>query len=193
MLLGCSRRGRSQPAIRVPGLTCQRTIPRSIPPTTAIIPGGPVWSPLGGCSGACFSAGCGYTDWIQSTYTISSAGSYQFAFGVTNFLDTIFDSGLAPGTGAIGIPATCNAVEPSPVPACLAFTGRWWPTRLVAAASENRLSFRTTHTSFAAASDCRTIAIWKYTPYLSPRCCGLRVRCCERTRPRSVSRSLHRS
>jgi len=41
--------------------------------------------------------------------------------------------------------------------------GQRWPSRLVATAAENRLSFRrrNPHTSFAAASDCRTIAdLW---------------------------------
>jgi hypothetical protein len=57
------------------------------PATSAIIPGGPTWSALGGYSGACWSAGCGYTGWIQSTYALT--------FGVTNFTDTIYDSGLA--------------------------------------------------------------------------------------------------
>ena len=39
------------------------------------------------------------------------------------------------------------------------------PSRLVATAEENRLSIkRNLYTSFAAASDCRTIAIYEYTP-----------------------------
>jgi hypothetical protein len=42
--------------------------------------------------------------------------------------------------------------------------GGRWPSRLVATAAENRLSFRRNpHTSFAAVSDCRTIAIYDYT------------------------------
>jgi hypothetical protein len=45
-----------------------------------------------------------------------------------------------------------------------ALNGERWSSRLVATASENRLSFRrNSHTSFAAASDCRTIAIYEYT------------------------------
>jgi hypothetical protein len=40
-----------------------------------------------------------------------------------------------------------------------------WPSRLVATAAENRLSFeRNPLTSFAAVSDCRTIAIYEYAP-----------------------------
>jgi hypothetical protein len=48
--------------------------------------------------------------------------------------------------------------------------GERWPSRLVATAEEDRLSFRRNpHTSFAAASDCRTIAIYEYTPKTPPR------------------------
>jgi len=87
------------------------------PPTTAIIPGGPVWSPLGSDSGRCFDVGCGFTGWIQSDFTISSAGSYQLAFGVTNFIDNIFDSGLAfDGVTVAGIPI-------GPVPGPIAGAG----------------------------------------------------------------------
>jgi hypothetical protein len=90
------------------------------PPTTAIIPGGPVWSPLGGSSGACFNGpgqGCGFTDWIQSNFTIGSAGSYQLAFGVTNFIDQLFDSGLAfDGVTVAGVPI-------NPVPGPIAGAG----------------------------------------------------------------------
>jgi hypothetical protein len=43
--------------------------------------------------------------------------------------------------------------------------GERWFSRLVATAEEDRLSFRRNpHTSFAAASDCRTIAIYEYAP-----------------------------
>ena len=76
-----------------------------VPPTSAIIPGGPLWSKLGSWSGQCYDAGCGYTGWIQSTYGISTAGSYKVVFGVTNWSDTAYDSGLAfDGLQAGGIP-----------------------------------------------------------------------------------------
>jgi hypothetical protein len=65
------------------------------PAGTPIIPGAPSWSPLGEDSGKCFDAGCGSTGWIRSNYTIADAGSYVLTFGVTNFLDQIYDSGLA--------------------------------------------------------------------------------------------------
>jgi hypothetical protein len=84
------------------------------PASTAIIPGGPAWSALGGTSGACFFAGCGYTGWIESDYTIASAGNYSLAFGVTNWSDTNYDSGLAfDGVTVAGVPVTGAVPEPS--------------------------------------------------------------------------------
>src|SRR5262249_56515614 len=44
--------------------------------------------------------------------------------------------------------------------------GQRWPSRLVATAAEDRLNIRRNpHTSFAAVSDCRTIAIYEYTAF----------------------------
>src|SRR5690606_37557102 len=65
------------------------------PLTSPIIGGGPVWAALGGDSGYCYSSGCGYTGWISATYAIQTAGNYKVRFGVTNFNDSIVDSGLA--------------------------------------------------------------------------------------------------
>jgi hypothetical protein len=42
--------------------------------------------------------------------------------------------------------------------------GERWPARLVATAAKDRLSLRRNRASFAAASDCRTIAIYEYRP-----------------------------
>jgi hypothetical protein len=58
------------------------------------------WSPLGpsggnGGSTDCFDVGCGFTNWILATYSIAAAGTYFLEFGVTNWNDTQFDSGLA--------------------------------------------------------------------------------------------------
>ena len=74
------------------GLPATSGTVQSMTPKTS---SGPVWSPLGSDSGQCFDAGCGSTGWIRSNYTITNAGSYFLTFGVTNFLDTIYDSGLA--------------------------------------------------------------------------------------------------
>ena len=81
-----------------------------------IVAGAPNWSPLGVYSGTCFGAGCGYTGWIQSTYTIAAAGSYKLLFGVTNWGDNLNDSGLA----FDGITVTPSDNNPVPEPATIA-------------------------------------------------------------------------
>lgn len=86
------------------------------PSSVPIIAGGPAWSPLGSSSGECFSAGCGYTGWINSNYTIAAAGDYYLKVGVTNWIDQAFDSGLAmDGVTVGGVPIT-PPVTPSAVP-----------------------------------------------------------------------------
>ena len=91
----------------VPGFGLPPIAVTLTPPTTAIIPGGPTWSPLGGSSGACFQGpgqGCGYTGWIQASFT-PAAGTYTLQFGVSNFGDAAFDTGLAiAGTTIGGVP-----------------------------------------------------------------------------------------
>ena len=79
----------------VPGMGMPAPAATLVPGSVGIIGGAPTWSPLGADSGFCFDAGCGYTGWIQSNYEIASAGNYLLEFGVTNWLDTDFDSGLA--------------------------------------------------------------------------------------------------
>lgn len=85
------------------------------PGSTPIIAGAPVWAQLGTSSGTCFNNGCGYTGWIGSTYSIAATGTYQLRFGVTNFSDSLYQSGLAfagvtlndtPIGGAVPEPAT---------------------------------------------------------------------------------------
>jgi hypothetical protein len=85
------------------------------PASTPIIGGGPVWSALGGSSGACWSTGCGYTGWIEMDYLIPTAGNYYLAIAATNWGDTAFDTGMAVdgatiagvdiGTPPTGVPA----------------------------------------------------------------------------------------
>lgn len=88
--------GRTQPSGDTsPGFGLPANDSTLNPLTSAIIGGGPTWSPLGGSSGGCFSAGCGYTGWIQSNYTIANAGNYKVVYGVTNWSDTAWESGLA--------------------------------------------------------------------------------------------------
>jgi len=74
---------------------------------------GPSWSELGASSGACWTApGCGSTGWVESQYTITTAGSYYIQFGVANANDEEYDSGLA---------ATLQVPEPGTL--ALVFTG----------------------------------------------------------------------
>lgn len=79
--------GYSMPPI-APGVTLN-------PSNVTVNAGGPVWSPLGGYSGYCWSTGCGYTGWVGSSYSIASAGNYYLQFGVVNWADTYYDTGLA--------------------------------------------------------------------------------------------------
>ena len=85
------------------------------PASTPINPGATTWSPLGGSSGSCWSAGCGNTGWIESTYSIASGGNYKIRFGVTNYGDTAYDSGLAfAGVTVAGNPVPIGGAVPEP-------------------------------------------------------------------------------
>jgi hypothetical protein len=76
--------------------------------------GGPVWSPLGDFSGACWGPGCGLTGWIKSDYQVASDGNYQLVFGVTNWGDTVYDTGLAySGINIGGNPIGEDVPEPA--------------------------------------------------------------------------------
>jgi hypothetical protein len=117
--------GDTVPGFGLPGLDPNVTL---APPNTPIIPGGPVWSPLGGSSGRCFGgvgAGCGYTDWIQMLYTVPTGGggTYKLVFGVTNALDTAFDSGMAIAGATINDVPIDVPITPVPEPASLALLG----------------------------------------------------------------------
>ncbi len=63
---------------------------------------GPEWEPLDGSSGTCWSTGCGYTGWVGASFKVGSSGNYILEFGVTNWDDTAFDSGMAFNSVTIG-------------------------------------------------------------------------------------------
>jgi hypothetical protein len=89
----------------VPGTGMPPPLATLDPASVPIIPGGPAWSPLGSSSGDCYAAGCGYTGWVNSNYTIATAGNYYLEVGVVNWSDTAFDSGLAmDGVTVGGVP-----------------------------------------------------------------------------------------
>lgn len=113
--------GDTVPGAGLPGLDPNVTLN---PAATPIIPGGPIWSPLGGSSGACFDEvgnSCGYTGWIQMTYTTPAGGggTYKLVFAVNNWLDMNYDSGLVIGEVTINN----DPITPVPEPASLALLG----------------------------------------------------------------------
>jgi hypothetical protein len=85
------------------------------PETTPVAPDltGWSWSPLGGNSGGCYlgTGGCSYTDWIQADYTFTSAGEYILEFGVVNWIDSSWNSGLA--FDGISITSSHSVPEPA--------------------------------------------------------------------------------
>ena len=105
----------------VPGFSMPTPTATLAPASTPIIPVAPVWSALGSDSGSCFNGvgnGCGYTDWVKASFTIAAAGNYSLQFGVVNWNDTAFQSGLAfDGATIAGTPITPS--EPIPTPALL--------------------------------------------------------------------------
>lgn len=108
--------GDTVPGFGMPALAAGVTL---TPASTPIVPGAPTWSPLGGSSGLCYSTGCGYTGWIGMAYEIAAAGNYYLEFGVVNWLDTAYDSGLA----FDGILVGGKPIDPIPEPASLALLG----------------------------------------------------------------------
>jgi len=81
--------------------------------------GGPVWAEIGTYSGDCWAYGCGLTGWIQSDYTITTAGNYELAFGVTNANDIYYDTGMA----IDGVTIAGTPVPTVPEPTTLALLG----------------------------------------------------------------------
>jgi hypothetical protein len=101
----------------IPGANMPVPVGTLTPSMVAIQPGLTMWSPLGSTSGACFNGpgfGCGTTGWVNSSFTIGTAGSYFLLFGVTNWNDELFDSGLAIDAVTVdGKPIIASTPEPA--------------------------------------------------------------------------------
>lgn len=107
--------GNSVPGVGLPGISAEID-----PSFVKINAGGATWSPLGDSPDTCFAAGCGYSGWIKSKYSILDAGDYILEFGVANWRDESYQSGLA----FDGITVGGTSVEnPIPEPASLALLG----------------------------------------------------------------------
>lgn len=86
--------------------------------------GGPVWDELGDSSGDCYNDGCGLSGWVLSSYTIAEAGNYRLQFGVTNWQDEGYNSGMAVAGATIdGDPIDPPPPVSVPEPASLALLG----------------------------------------------------------------------
>ncbi|MDN3517168.1 NF038132 family protein [Aquisalimonas lutea] len=72
------------------------------PEDTPVVSGAPQWSPLGDSSGDCWDDGCGSTDWVNASFLFDQAGEYSLQFGVVNWADTAYQSGLAFDGATIG-------------------------------------------------------------------------------------------
>lgn len=70
-------------------------IAATLDPAVVTIQSGTTWAPLGTDSGTCFATGCGHAGWVKASYTIASSGSYFLQFGVTNWDDSNYASGMA--------------------------------------------------------------------------------------------------
>jgi hypothetical protein len=89
------------------------------PGTVLITADATTWDPLGASSGTCFDVGCGNTGWVTSDFTLAAGGNYILEFGVTNWDDQAFQSGLAfDGITVAGVdigqpPPTTTTPEPA--------------------------------------------------------------------------------
>jgi hypothetical protein len=88
----------------------------TLTPSTVSIQAGTTWSPLGGYSGACYASGCGHSGWVQSNYALTSSGNFYLQFGVVNWSDQIYHSGLAFDGLTIGGVVIGDPTDPTVVP-----------------------------------------------------------------------------
>jgi hypothetical protein len=97
----------------------------TLTPASQSIQAGTTWAPLGGNSGQCWASGCGHSGWIFSEFILLASGSYILEFGVTNWADTAFQSGMAfDGLAVDGvIIPTDPTVVPEPISMVLLGSG----------------------------------------------------------------------
>ena len=108
--------GNTVPGFGLPGLGSGVTL---TPVATGVIAGAPTFSPLGVSSDTCYATGCGYTGWIEMEYTFTTAGTYLLGFGVTNLLDSAFQTAFA----IAGVAINDVSINETPEPATLALLG----------------------------------------------------------------------
>jgi hypothetical protein len=97
----------------VPGFGMPPLAATLTPPSTPIVDGAPNWSPLGSSNNLCYSTGCGYTGWIHSSFDIVAGGNYILEFGVVNWSDTGWDSGMALSGATVGGTPITGVPEPA--------------------------------------------------------------------------------
>lgn len=103
----------------VPGFSLPNT--QATVTASAITGGAPVWSALGASSNTCYNSGCGFTGWVSSTYNIANTGNYVLEFGVINWNDNGWDSGLA--FDGITVAGTPISAVPEPESLALMLAG----------------------------------------------------------------------
>jgi uncharacterized RDD family membrane protein YckC len=108
----------------VPGFDFPPSAATLAPPSVSINLGS-TWSPLGTDSGACYDpnntgglSGCGFSGWVLSSYTIPLTGLYYLEFGVSNWRDQAYQSGMA----IAGITVAGNPID-VPEPGTLGLVG----------------------------------------------------------------------
>ena len=79
----------------VPGFGMPPPSVVTTPGLVTVVGGAPAWSPLGGDTMRCYNTGCGYTGWVQSAFEIATSGNFTLEFGVVNWSDTAYASGMA--------------------------------------------------------------------------------------------------